>query len=82
MERESGVQDNFRHRNRMNTVRDLLPIALLLVLWWIGLWGFLDTLLGMVIKNNTTTALFVYGSIVLVVLFIVTMKPQMLEHFV
>ena len=62
--------------------RDILFIALLLVLWWVGLWGLIETLLHTFIKGSTFKAILVYSSLIATVLVIVWMRPQLLEHFI
>lgn len=64
------------------TTYELLFFAFLVVVWWVGLWGFLDTLLHQVIKGSTTTALLVYGGLVGFVLLVIAARPRALEHFI
>lgn len=61
---------------------DILFVALLLVVWWVGLWGLIETILHTIIKGSTQKAILIYSSLVLSVLVIVYAKPQLLEHFV
>jgi hypothetical protein len=61
---------------------DILFIALLLVLWWIGVWGLIETLLHTFIRGSTQKAILVYSSLIATVILIVWAKPQLLEHFV
>ncbi len=61
---------------------NILLIALLLVLWWIGVWGLIETLLHQFIKGSTSKALLVYSSLIATVLAVVYIKPQLLEHFI
>lgn len=58
---------------------NVLLIGLLVVVWWMGVWGFLETLLHTYIKNMP---LVVYGSMILFVLLIVWARPGLLEHFI
>ena len=58
---------------------NILLIGLLIVIWWIGVWGLVETLLADLIKTNP---LAVYGSMILFVILIVWTKPGLLEHFV
>ena len=57
----------------------ILLIGLLVVIWWMGVWGFLDTVLQPWIKNSPLT---VYGSMILLVLLVVWARPGLLEHFI
>ncbi len=86
MEREDGVPNRFYRPDRMNSVHsrvvDILPIALLLILWWIGVWGFVDTSIQLVTKGNPLFALGIYGGIIGSILLIVSLRPQLLEHFI
>lgn len=62
--------------------REILLIALLVVLWWIGVWGLVETLLHIFIKGSTQKAILVYSSLIATVLLVVWAKPHILEHFV
>ena len=57
----------------------ILLTGLLIVIWWIGIWGLIETLLADLIKTNP---LAVYGSMVAFVLIVVWVKPSLLEHFI
>ena len=69
-------------RRQTKETRDILLIALLLVLWWIGVWGLIDTLLHQFIRGSTQKAIVVYGAIIALVIIIVWSKPELLEHFI
>jgi hypothetical protein len=64
----------------MNT--ELLFIALVIVVWWMGVWGLLDTILHFYIQGKPQRALVIYGLMVASVLAFVAFKPQVLERFV
>jgi hypothetical protein len=51
-------------------------------MWWIGTWGLIDTILNQFIKASVSKAIFVYTSIIVVVLVIVYLNPTLLEHFI
>ncbi len=57
----------------------ILLVGLLVVVWWVGVWGLIETILGDLINKNP---LAVYGSMVGFVTVIVWMKPELLEYFV
>ena len=57
---------------------EIILISLLIVLWWIGLWGLIETILHQYIK---TYPIFVYSSMIILVLAIVYFNPTLLEHF-
>ena len=61
---------------------DIVFIALLLVFWWIGVWGLVETILHQYIKGSFTKAICVYTTIILIVIGIVWANPQLLEHFI
>lgn len=56
-------------------------VALLIVLWWVGVWGFVDTLLHLFIKGSPKVALLVYGTLAVVVAIILYRSPQLREYF-
>jgi hypothetical protein len=58
---------------------NILLVGILVVVWWVGVWGLIETILGDLIKKNP---LAVYGSMVALVTVIVYMKPHLLEYFV
>ena len=62
--------------------RETFLLALLLVVWWVGLWGFLDTLLQMVHKGNPMTSLVVYGSLIVFVSVVLFLRPSYIEYFI
>ena len=57
----------------------ILLIGLLVVIWWIGVWGLIETVLADLIKTNP---LAVYGSMVVFVIIVVLVNPSLLEHFI
>ena len=61
---------------------DIVFIALLIVLWWIGVWGLIETLLHIFIKGSTSKALIVYSSLIATVLLLVLANPQLVEHLI
>ena len=60
----------------------ILPLALLIILWWVGVWGFVETIIHMYIRGSNMKALFIYGSMILIVLVIINMNPKMVDYFV
>jgi hypothetical protein len=60
----------------------VLSISFIIILWWVAVWGFLDTLLHSLIKGSKTKALFIYGTLAITVLALVYLRPELLEHFV
>jgi hypothetical protein len=64
----------------MNT--ELLFLALVIVIWWMGVWGLLDTILHFYIQGKPQRALVMYSVMVASVLALVLFKPDILERFV
>jgi hypothetical protein len=62
-------------------MKDVLIIALVIVFWWIAVWGLVETLLHQYIKNSFWKAIGVYGILLVAVISFVTVYPQVLEHF-
>ncbi len=56
-------------------------VALLIVLWWVAVWGFVDTLLHLFIKGSPQVALLVYGTLGVLVAIILYRSPQLREYF-
>jgi hypothetical protein len=56
-------------------------VALLIILWWVAVWGFIDTFLHLFIKGSPQTALLIYGTLALVVGLILYRSPQLREYF-
>lgn len=85
MERENCVQSESLQLNiatyQMNTESHFFWVALLIILWWVGVWGFVDTLLHSVIRGSTQMALLLYGSLALAVGLVLYTMPHLREHF-
>ena len=54
--------------------------SLLLILWWIGVWGIADTIIHLVFKGHTMKELGVYISFVVIVLVVIFVNPELLER--
>ncbi len=67
---------------RKKTSQEILMIAFVVVLFWIGVWGLFDTLLQQFIKGSVWNAVGIYGGLVVVVFLIVQVRPHILEHFI
>lgn len=65
----------------MNT-SNLFLVALLIVLWWISVWGLVETFLQPLIQGSPTRALAVYGTLFIAVGAVLLFRPDLLEHFV
>lgn len=67
---------------QQKTSQEILTIAFVIVLFWIGIWGLFDTLLQQFIKGSVWNAVGIYGGLVAIVFLIVQARPQFLEHFI
>jgi predicted membrane channel-forming protein YqfA (hemolysin III family) len=54
--------------------------SLILILWWIGVWGIADTVIHLVFKGETMKELGVYIFLVTSVLLLVFLYPDLLER--
>ena len=63
-------------------ISHILPLALLIVLWWIGIWGLVETIIHIYIRGSTLRALCVYVSMIVLVLFVVHMNTKIVDYFV
>lgn len=54
--------------------------SVLLILWWVGVWGIANTVIHMVFKGNTFKELGVYVGLVGIILVIVFLHPDVLER--
>jgi hypothetical protein len=54
--------------------------SLLLILWWIGVWGIADTVIHLVFKGQTMKELGVYITFVVIVLSVVFFNPEFVDR--
>jgi hypothetical protein len=54
--------------------------SLILIIWWIGVWGIADTMIHLVFKGETMKELGVYIGFVTIVLVIIFVHPELLER--
>jgi hypothetical protein len=54
----------------------VLLLGVLVIFWWAGVWGLLETLI-----QKTKQPTLSYSLMILIVVLIVFMKPHLLEHF-
>jgi hypothetical protein len=54
--------------------------SLILILWWVGVWGIADTVIHLVFKGETMKELGVYIFFVVTVLILVFVNPELLER--
>jgi hypothetical protein len=55
--------------------------SFLIVLWWIGCWGLVETFVQPLIQGSAIKALVVYGGMIVAVVLIVSANPTLLEKF-
>jgi hypothetical protein len=54
--------------------------SVILILWWIGVWGIADTVIHLVFKGETMKELGVYIFFVVTVLAVVFVNPEIIDH--
>lgn len=55
--------------------------SVILIAWWIGVWGIADTVIHMVFQGETLKELGVYIFLVVSVLFLVFVNPELVDRF-
>jgi hypothetical protein len=55
--------------------------SFLIVFWWIGCWGLVETFIQPLIQGSSVKALVVYGGMIVTVILIVMANPALLEKF-
>lgn len=54
--------------------------SVILILWWVGIWGIADTVIHLVFKGETMKELGVYIFFVVTVLVLVFINPELLDR--
>lgn len=54
--------------------------SVILIIWWIGVWGIADTIIHLVFQGETMKELGVYIFFVTLVLFIIFLHPEIIER--
>lgn len=65
----------FHHRTKA------VLYSIILIIWWIGVWGIADTVIHMLFKGETMKELGVYIFFVVTVLTIVFVNPEIIDRF-
>jgi hypothetical protein len=60
----------------------VILIALIILIWWLGVWGLIETIIQPFIKNNYWAAIGVYGAMISSVLIIMYVHPPVLDSLV
>lgn len=58
-----------------------LGYSVILIVWWIGVWGIADTVIHMVFKGETMKELGVYIFMVVSVLALIMVHPELVSRF-
>lgn len=58
---------------------DFLLLSFLIILWWIGIWGFIETIAHQYIKGSPIRAIAVYTCIMAFVVVVVNVYPSVLN---
>jgi hypothetical protein len=54
--------------------------SVILIIWWIGVWGIADTMIHLVFKGHTMKELGVYIFFVTSVLVLIFLNPELIER--
>jgi hypothetical protein len=54
--------------------------SILVIAWWIGIWGLTDTIIHSITASSVLHKIIIYSSIILLVLGTVALKPSMIKH--
>lgn len=54
--------------------------SIILIIWWVGVWGIADTVIHLVFKGHTMKELGVYIFFVVTVLVIIFLNPEILDR--
>jgi hypothetical protein len=54
--------------------------SILLILWWVGIWGIADTIIHLVFKGQTMKELAVYIGLVSIVLLVIFINPEFVSR--
>ena len=60
----------------------ILWISVLIVIWWIAIWGLIEIGLKQIVGNSQTLAVYAYTGMILAVLGIVYIQPDLIERFI
>ena len=57
-----------------------LGYSLITVLWWIGVWGLAETVVGFLVKESLLLRLGIFLSMIALVFFLVLIHPEFVEY--
>jgi hypothetical protein len=60
----------------------VLMIGVLIVIWWVGIWGLIETGVHYYARNSIPRALTIYSLLVTIVFVIIFYNPVIVDHFI
>lgn len=54
----------------------VLALGVIIMLWWIGVWGLVETVIYPVIKNHYWRAIAIYSSMIAFIIIVVILSPK------
>ena len=60
---------------------NILPLALLIVIWWVGVWGLIETIIHQYIRGSPAKAIMIYSSMIALVIGVVYLNPKIIDYF-
>lgn len=62
-----------------NTIKSI-RYSLITIIWWLGMWGLMDTMLTHFFKENTLYKMFFYLSVITLVILLTKIDPTIVEY--
>jgi len=60
----------------------IILLSVLIIVWWIAIWGLIEIVLKVFVGNSTTAAVVAYMSMILFVVIILAIYPRLIERFI
>ena len=57
-----------------------LGYSLITVVWWVGIWGLAETIIGFLVKESLMLRLGIFLSLIAFVFLMVLIKPEFIEY--
>ena len=61
---------------------NMILIGILIVVWWVGVWGLIETCVHQIAKGNPLKCYVIYASMVFFVMFVVYLNPKLEENLI
>lgn len=61
---------------------NMILIGILIVIWWVGVWGLIETCVQQFTNGNPLKSCVIYGSMVLFVILVVFLNPNLEKNIV